>query len=24
PATMLLFGSGILFVGVFGRKRFKQ
>ena len=24
PATMLLFGTGILFVGVFGRKRFKQ
>jgi len=24
PATMLLFGSGILFVGLFGRKRFKQ
>jgi hypothetical protein len=24
PATMLLFGSGILFVGAFGRKRFKK
>jgi len=24
PTTMLLFGSGILFVGLFGRKQFKQ
>jgi len=24
PTTMLLFGSGILFVGAFGRKRFKK
>ena len=24
PATMFLFGSGILFVGMFGRKRFRR
>ena len=24
PATMLLFGSGLLGMGVFGRKRFKK